>query len=581
MVADLSDEDLVALNFAEWRHGLECGVAAHHAGMVPRFKEVVENLFQSGLLKVVFATETLALGINMPARTVVIEKLDKWNGDTHAPLTPGEYTQLTGRAGRRGIDDEGNAVVVWQSNVDPAQLGGLASTRTYPLRSSFKPGYTMAVNILDSLGYERSVELLGQSFAQFQADRSVSGLNAQIQRQTEALAGYREAMQCHLGDFGEYAQLRADLANLEREAAKGFRDELRAETEAALEALREGDVVIVRIGRRQQTAVVFDSSTTFRGGPRISIITVHKEVRRLSAQDFESGPSVVGRLKLPKNFDARSARDRAIVCGQLSNLSVHAPTAQKKAKRPAAIEERITRLREQLRAHPCHGCNDREEHARWGERLLKLQVERAALQQQISHRTGVLSRDFARLCEILEALGYLAKIDDEYQVTELGQTLKHIHAESDLLVAEALGAGVFDGLTPELIVAVASTLIYEPRREEPNESRLPKGSGEAIAELGQIWARINQLEVERKLSVTSKPEAGFAFTAYRWASGHGLVRVLSDSDFTAGDFVRTTRRLIDLLEQMAAISQAETRSNVRAALDQVRRGIVAETDWAD
>ena len=112
------------------------GVAVHHAGLLPTFKEVVEELFVRGLIKAVFATETLALGINMPARSVVLERLTKWNGETHADVTPGEYTQLTGRAGRRGIDVEGHAVVVWTPGVDSAQVAGLASTRTYELRSS-------------------------------------------------------------------------------------------------------------------------------------------------------------------------------------------------------------------------------------------------------------------------------------------------------------------------------------------------------------------------------------------------------------------------------------------------------------
>ena len=134
-----ADEDLHVLGYYEWLEGLERGIAAHHAGMLPTFKEVVEELFVRGLVKAVFATETLALGINMPARSVVLEKLDKWNGETHADITPGEYTQLTGRAGRRGIDVEGHAVVLWQPGMDPAAVAGLASTRTYPLRSSFKP----------------------------------------------------------------------------------------------------------------------------------------------------------------------------------------------------------------------------------------------------------------------------------------------------------------------------------------------------------------------------------------------------------------------------------------------------------
>ena len=96
---------------------------------------MVEELFAAGLIRAVFATETLALGINMPARTVVIERLDKWNGETHADLTPGEYTQLTGRAGRRGIDVEGHAVVLWHAGLDPA-VGGRAWPAPGPTRST-------------------------------------------------------------------------------------------------------------------------------------------------------------------------------------------------------------------------------------------------------------------------------------------------------------------------------------------------------------------------------------------------------------------------------------------------------------
>ena len=180
--------------------------------MLPAFKETVEELFVRGLVRAVFATETLALGINMPARTVVLERLVKFNGEAHVELTPGEYTQLTGRAGRRGIDVEGHAVVVWQPGVDPEQVAGLASTRTYPLRSSFRPGYNMAVNLVGRLGIDAARELLEQSFGQFQADRSVVGLARRIERNTEALAGYAAAMQCHLGDFAEYAELRRRVA---------------------------------------------------------------------------------------------------------------------------------------------------------------------------------------------------------------------------------------------------------------------------------------------------------------------------------------------------------------------------------
>ena len=179
------------LGYHDFLDALTRGIAAHHAGMLPAFKEVVEELFTRGLVKVVFATETLALGINMPARTVVIEKLDKWNGETHADITPGEYTQLTGRAGRRGLDVEGHGVVLWQQGMNPRELAGLASTRTYPLRSSFAPSYNMAVNLVHQFGRERARELLELSFAQFQADKAVVGLARQLRKAEEALDGLR------------------------------------------------------------------------------------------------------------------------------------------------------------------------------------------------------------------------------------------------------------------------------------------------------------------------------------------------------------------------------------------------------
>ncbi|CAI7644147.1 unnamed protein product [Penicillium discolor] len=175
----LQDEDLGVLGYWEWLENLERGVAAHHAGLLPAFKEVVEELFQRKLLKVVFATETLALGINMPARTVVLEKMEKFNGEARVAITSGEYTQLTGRAGRRGIDVEGHAVVQWSEGMDPQAVAALASRRT-------------------------------------SADRAVVGLARQVREAEESLAGYQSAMACEHGDFPEYAAIRRELSDLEK-----------------------------------------------------------------------------------------------------------------------------------------------------------------------------------------------------------------------------------------------------------------------------------------------------------------------------------------------------------------------------
>lgn len=217
---NIAEEDLEVLGYREWLMALERGIAAHHAGLLPSFKAAVEDLFQRGLVKAVFATETLALGINMPARTVVLEKLTKWNGEGHVSITPGEYTQLTGRAGRRGIDIEGNAVVLWSPTVDSATAAGLASTRTYPLRSSFTPSYNMSINLIARFGRERARTSLESSFAQFQADRAVVGLVKQIRKNDLAASEQLESAVCHLGNFEEYASIRMEIKDTERLLSK-------------------------------------------------------------------------------------------------------------------------------------------------------------------------------------------------------------------------------------------------------------------------------------------------------------------------------------------------------------------------
>ena len=200
----LGDEDLRVLGYGEWLDGLEAGLAAHHAGLVPPFKEAVEACFAAGLVKAVFATETLALGINMPARTVVIEKLTKFTGERHEFLRPGEYTQLTGRAGRRGIDSIGYAVVLWSPFVPFDQVAGLAGTRTYALTSAFRPTYNMAANLVRRYPPDQAHHLLNLSFAQFRADADVVRLETQLERLRGQAAALREGAACELGDLDEY-----------------------------------------------------------------------------------------------------------------------------------------------------------------------------------------------------------------------------------------------------------------------------------------------------------------------------------------------------------------------------------------
>ncbi len=578
----IPDEDLGVLGYYEWLEALQRGVAAHHAGMLPTFKEVVEELFAEGLVKAVFATETLALGINMPARCVVLEKLVKWNGESHADVTPGEYTQLTGRAGRRGIDVEGHAVVLWQPGLDPNAVAGLASTRTYPLRSSFKPSYNMAVNLVGQVGRAEARQMLESSFAQFQADRAVVGLARQIRRNNEALDGYREAMTCHLGDFAEYARMRRALSDREAHLAKAGAASRRAAAATALENLRPGDVIRVPAGRRAGLAVVLDPGVgsgpgVGADGPRPTVLTAERQVKRLSLVDFPVPVHALERLRIPKSFNPRSPQSRRDLAAALrAKVDADAGRGRPPRSRSAAHEDaEIARLRAALRAHPVHGCAEREDHARWAERHWRLARETEQLERRVRGRTHTIARTFDRVCALLGELDYL----DGETVTAHGRRLGRLYTELDLLTAECLRAGLFEGLTPAELAACVSPLVYESRQPEDGASpRLPGGRAKvALAELVRLWAALDERERDHQLDFLREPDLRFAWPVYRWASGHRLDAVLLDADLSAGDFVRWTKQLMDLLGQIADASESDAalRRTARSAVDALRRGVVA------
>jgi ATP-dependent RNA helicase HelY len=582
--AQIPDADLRVLGYWEWRDALERGIAGHHAGMLPAFKETVEELFVNGLVRAVFATETLALGINMPARTVVLERLVKYNGEAHVELTPGEYTQLTGRAGRRGIDVEGHAVVLWQPGVDPKQVAGLASTRTYPLKSSFRPGYNMAVNLVHQLGADEARELLEMSLAQFQADRSVVGLARRIEGNDEALAGYAESMTCHLGDFTEYISLRRKVSDREKYLARQNTQSRRAEAAESLERLRKGDVIALDSGRRSGLAVVIDPGLDPLTEPRPLVVTEDRWAGRLSVTDFHSPVETLGRLRLPKQVDVRSPRSRRELAEDLRNAGIRTP-GRARRKSTAADDPELATLRRALRAHPCHGCEHREDHARWAERHHRLASENDQLKQKMAATTHSLARSFDRIRRLLVDRGYLTEpaAGEEQDVTEHGRRLARLYSESDLLAAECLRNGVWRGLDPAELAAVVSALVYEARRDGPAEARVPVGPiGDALRETARLWASIEEDERRHRLDKTREPDAGFAWPVYRWARGEPLERVLAAAEangqeLLAGDFVRWCRQVIDLLDQIRDVVRGEdpVGSVAGKAAAAIRRGVVA------
>ena len=573
--ADLPEEDLAILGYYEWLDALERGLAAHHAGLIPTFKETVEELFVRGLVKAVFATETLALGINMPARSVVLERLVKWNGEAHVDITPGEYTQLTGRAGRRGIDVEGHAVVVWTPGLDPMALGGLASTRTYPLRSSFRPSYNMAVNLVGAVGTERARGLLESSFAQFQADKSVVGLARQLQRGENALIGYSDGMTCHLGDFAEYFSIRVHIRERENDLAREGGRARKAAAVQALERLLPGHVIRVPAGKYAGLAIVIDPGVSLDDDPRPQVPTEDRQVKRLSLEAFPTPVEPLDRLKVPRTFNIRSAQARKDLAASLRALGLDEGRLRPTRGRAGAADDPvITELRAQMRAHACHQCPEREEHARWAERWDRLRRDNEALKSKVRGRTNSISRTFDRVCALLTELGYLTG----ESVTPAGSSLARIYNESDLLVAECLRRGIWDDLTPQELAACVSSLVYETRGQGDVSVKLPGGQVRAaLGEMAHLYGDLREAEDRHRLDFLRPPDLGFTWAAYRWAGKARLEDVLTESDLPAGDFVRWCKQVLDLLSQIRDVTPPEDAlaATAKSAINAMRRGVVA------
>lgn len=585
---DIPSDDLDVLGFWSWRDGLLRGLAAHHAGMLPTFKEVVEKLFVEGLVKAVFATETLALGVNMPARSVVLEKLDKFNGEAHVGITAGEYTQLTGRAGRRGIDVEGHAVVLWQPGTDPTAVAGLASRRTYPLNSSFRPTYNMSINLLAQFGRPRAREILESSFAQFQADRSVVGLARQVRSREESLAGFQKSMTCHLGDFTEYSRLRRELSDAENIASRSTSRARKSIAEDSLSRLLPGDVVDVPTGRAPGYAVVLGSDHNSRE-PRPAVLTLDNQLRRIGLQDLEGPITPVTRVRIPKSFNAKVPKSRKDLASSVRNaIRENRPPAPGNARntefgRASAlpdVEKRINDLRLALRSHPCHGCSEREDHARWSERWWKLRRETDGLVREIQGRTNTIAKTFDRVCDLLSSYGYLETSGSgKVTINADGQKLRRIYGEKDLLISQSLRQGAFSDLDATEVAALASVLVYQAKREERGlRPRMPSVSLETAVDIVvRGWSVLEDAEEENKLPLTGEPELGLVWPIFKWAKGKHLQEVLNGTDLAAGDFVRWVKQVIDLLDQLAKIPGLDPRLSrlCSEAIILVRRGVVA------
>jgi ATP-dependent RNA helicase HelY len=532
-VAHLSETDLAVLGYERWLSTIEKGAAAHHAGLVPAFKEAVEELFLKGLVKVVAATETLALGINMPARTVVLESLSKFNGETHELLEASDYTQLTGRAGRRGIDDHGTAVVLHSNYVPFERVSGIAAAGANPLRSSFAPTYNMTVNLIARYDESRAHELLAASFAAFADEQRHAQLAEHLADRRRDLATFREAAACDRGDVWALASSGA--------SPKPPRANTRLMSPGS----------VVEVGA--QRSIVLGRSWG-GGDPRIDLVDRSGLLSRTRTRDLPRGTLVIGAVPLPTPIRVSDAAYRKEVARSLD----------------AFIPEDVPVPLFGGDDAPVLSCPDLETHLHWVDRAQRVERDIRRLERRVARAPTIdVVTDFDRLHRVLDRLGYTRK----WELLEPGESLRRLYNELDLLLSESVRDGVFADLDPEEFAAIVSVFTYESRGGEvpafPSAAfaRLP------LERIEEISDRIAQLEEDEGLEPSRMPDVGLVDTIHGWAHGLDLVDLFDEEDVRAGDFVRAARQVLDLLRQVRD-AYPETRAVAQAAIDRIDRGIV-------
>lgn len=528
----LSASEVKTLDATGWRLALACGIAAHHGGLAPVQREVVEMAATRGLVKVVFATETLALGVNLPARTVVLDRVTRSNrSDSSGTLTPGEFAQLAGRAGRRGLDAVGNVVVPWSEEVAFHRVAGLAGGRTETLRSSYRATPAMVANLVHAYGPVEGRERFARSLDHHLLERGTADLKAMLD---DRLAR------------------RSDLYSPVRGAGPGLDDPAPSDSSCgsvgdAIGALRVGDVIVdpgrASVGR----LVVVAPPRTRRSQPAVDTVGADNRRVVMPAGNFRMPPVVVAHI----------------------DLSDLAPGIRGFASQVAA---RLRGLPETAQPQTAPPSQPRREGSNaLGRRRLDDEIE--TIRRRLDDHTSAHDLEFDAVADLLRRRGHL----DGWTLTASGAMVRRLFHERGLLVAECLDVGIFDGLdVPSLAAAVSA--FRSGTRPEMAPTPLP------TAELRDRWRRIDGVisdlqscEAAAGLPLTPPPDASLIAPLYRWVAGCDLGATLQGTTLGPGDLVREARQVLELLEQISAVAPPALAARSREAIAATSRGVVVAT----
>lgn len=566
---ELTEEDARAVRFNFWAKAMERGFGAHHAGMFPALKELAEDLMEEGLLKLVYATGTLALGIDMPVRTVVLEELTRFNGSDFTELSATEYTQLIGRAGRRGKDKVGHAIVLHTDEVNVDHLAKLGSGRVEPLNSAFFPSYNSVVNLLAYYDFEQARQIMGTSFAQYQADADVGEAQARMARMRKQMSKLEADLHCSRGDLVEYLHLHAAsrrASKAERKRAKAaYREKLLDSWDAATTGhlyafAREGELeygVVLSVGRR------------------LRLVNLYGEIRWLALDELSSELRDLGKIALPFGRSFKDADVREQIGDDIYSRIEDRLDLRLDGDLELPWERFAARENPKLIAHPVHSCPHLEQHLDDAAPYLALMQRLEDLERRTKGATESVAREFDATAAILARLGYLQPgtgkdaMSGRVKLAGGAQFLRHIHSEADLLIVESVGEAAFADLTPAEFAGVCSAFLCDRRlgTQVPREPKLR----EAWVAIFRNLQFLADGEETYHISRTGTPYPGAMEAFYQWASGASLESVLEASGLVVGDFISANRRLIDLLGQFTQVGDPHLEELAAQARDLVRR----------
>jgi superfamily II RNA helicase len=554
------------------------GIAAHHAGILPLWKEMVEQLFEQGLIKVVFATATLSAGINMPARTTVISALKRRTDDGHSLLTPSEFAQIAGRAGRRGKDTVGYVVAVETPFEGAKEAAYLATASPEPLRSCFTPSYGMVLNLLQKHSLNEAKDLLERSFAEYLAQQklepeqqAIAELTTQIAQLDIELAGIDDR------DIRRYEKLKASLREDQR-ILKVLQQQAEAHQKQAiaplLPDLPPGYLVYlkgkhIKVTPSLLAVLVAKVPGSGQAPDWVCLgednrwhLVVQSDVADIdSALLDEADLAALGQPEIEQlslNKPLKGSEATGAIARQLRAI------AQNSELPPEVLEQqqRIDRREAELATNPL-------EHKNNAPRLLKLYHQRQILHekchqsqvryQKLQNHQSYYWSEFLSLIEVLREINAL----DGCLPTPLGKAAATVRGENELWVAMALLSGRLDHLRPQQLAAAVSAIITEPLRPDtwsnyhPSEAILSafQDSSDSAPSLREIRRQLNQSQKHHELSIPVWFELSLMGLIEQWALGVSWYDLCENTSLDEGDIVRLLRRTIDILWQIPQISQ--------------------------